>query len=69
MQYGQVLRLKHAHACLLLLIIHTSQVALVVANYCCGSEVYVSSPQAEEAWIETFHTSNRSIQFLHSVKL
>ena len=40
----------------------------MVYNYWCGSEVYVSLPQAEEACIEAFHTSHRSIQFLHSVK-
>ena len=49
-------------ACLVII-----RVKSVVANYCCGSEVYVSLPQAE-AWIEAFHTSHRSIQFLHSVK-
>ena len=52
-------------ACLVII-----RVKSVVAIYCCGSEVllYVSLPQAEEAWIEAFHTSHRSTQFLHSVK-
>ena len=42
----------------------------MVANYCCGSEVYVSLPQAEEAWIETFHTIAIELYncCMHSVK-
>ena len=39
------------HACLVII-----RVKSVVANYSCGSEVYVSLPQDEEAWIEAFHT-------------
>ena len=43
-------------ACLVII-----RVKSVVANYCRGSEVYVSLPQDEEAWIEAFHISHRSI--------